>query len=83
VGTLVELGVDSIEHGPLADELGAGELWREVVGLHEHGGLTPEQALATATDVPRRALDLPAGPHDAVACPGDPRALAQARPVAA
>lgn len=135
VGPLVELGVDSIEHGPLADEavlramaergtlwtptvatiatyvgalpqwresipravalgvpvlagsdeLGAGELWREVVGLHEHGGLTPEQAFAAATDVPRRALRLPAGEDAAVACPADPRvdprALAQARPV--
>ena len=135
VGTLVDLGVDSIEHGPMADEavlramaergtlwtptvatiasyvgplpqwretipravelgvpvlagsdeLGAGELWREVVALHEHGGLTPEQAFATATDVPRRALELPARPDDVVSCPTDPRAdlraLAQARPV--
>jgi imidazolonepropionase-like amidohydrolase len=135
VGTLVELGVDSIEHGPLADEailrkmaergtlwtptvatiatyvgalpqwresipravalgvpvlagsdeLGAGELWREVVGLHEHGGLTPEQAFAAATDVPRAALGLPARPEARVSCPidprVDPRALAQARPL--
>ena len=135
VGTLVELGVDSIEHGPLADEavlramaergtlwtptvatiaahvgalaqwresipravalgvpvlagsdeLGAGALWREVVGLHEHGGLTPEQAFAAATDVPRRVLGLPAEEDAAVACRADPRvdprALAQARPV--
>jgi imidazolonepropionase-like amidohydrolase len=135
VGTLVGLGVDSIEHGPLADEavlramaergtlwtptvatiasyvgplpqwretipravalgvpvlagsdeLGAGELWREVAALHEHGGLTPEQAFAAATDVPRRALDLPAGPADRVACPADPRddprVLAHAQPL--
>jgi imidazolonepropionase-like amidohydrolase len=135
VGTLVSLGVDSIEHGPLvdaalleemaergtlwtptvativsyvgtlpqwretipravdlgvpvlagSDELGAGALWREAVALHEHGGLTPAQALAAASDVPRRALGLPAGPQDLVACPvdprSDPRALAHARPI--
>jgi hypothetical protein len=70
-----------------SDELDAGRLWREVVGLHEHAGLAAEQALAAATDVPRRALELPAGPQDVVACPADPRsdprALAAARPAEA
>jgi len=69
-----------------SDELPAGELWREVVALHVHGGLDAEAALAAATDVPRRALGLGA-PAGAVACPGDPRddlaRLRHAEPVSA
>jgi imidazolonepropionase-like amidohydrolase len=78
----VRLGVPVVAG---SDELPAGELWREVVALREHGGLDPEAALAAATDVPRRVLgvDSPAG---AVACPGDPRddltRLRDARPAA-
>jgi imidazolonepropionase-like amidohydrolase len=82
VGLAVRLGVPVLAG---SDELPAGALWREVVALHEHAGLEPEAALATATDVPRQALGLaPAHADELIVCPADPRddlrVLARARP---
>jgi imidazolonepropionase-like amidohydrolase len=41
-----------------SDELPAGRLWDEVVALHELAGLSAEDAVAAATSVPMRALDV-------------------------
>ncbi len=67
--TAAELGVPVLAG---SDETPAGELWREIVLLHEHG-LSPDQALAAASTVARTFLRLPARPGDAVIYAGDPR----------
>jgi imidazolonepropionase-like amidohydrolase len=67
-----------------SDERPAGETHREVEQLVATGGMTESQALAAATTVPRRALDLPGHPADLVTYAADPRVdpAALARPLA-
>jgi imidazolonepropionase-like amidohydrolase len=70
LGLALRLGVPVLAG---SDERPAGETWREVAQLVATGGLTPAQALAAATTVPRRALDLPGHPADLVTYDADPR----------
>ncbi|WP_053226074.1 amidohydrolase family protein [Solirubrobacter soli] len=70
LGLALRLGVPVLAG---SDERPAGETWREVAQLVATGGLTPLQALAAATVVPRRALGLPGHPGDLVTYDADPR----------